>query len=375
MSATVKYPVNAVERAGFVYERNWNLTPLEDPYYIFQLSMMALAIAGVGLVGTNSYVTYLRSKLDDLQSTRIRLVKALWKLDLKEYFTKYKNYGQLDLSYYSKEDKYFEGRWGWRKLLISGCMVAAVIVSIAVKLIPTQHAILCGVVVYAVWVIFLLIYWYVIVVPAPTATKGSKIEETIDPLDPNTVSWKQKIRNRVTNSDSRLPVTIVTGYLGSGKTTLIKNILNNTVGMKVLVIENEIGAEGIDHELLMKHTVKEEIILMNNGCICCTVRKDLLTTFQRLFANDAFARLDWVVIETTGLADPAPLIQSLYMDSNCSSRLRLDGVLAVVDCKHFPAHMKKRSKSQQGQDGSGDNPDGSYQDQGAHGGLPEAVIQ
>lgn len=115
--------------------------------------------------------------------------------------------------------------------------------------------------------------------------------------------------------------------------------------------------------------------------ICCmtpTVRKDLLTTFQRLFANDAFARLDWVVIETTGLADPAPLIQSLYMDSNCSSRLRLDGVLAVVDCKHFPTHMKKRGNSPQEQESSGDSSDGgrtSYQDQGAHGGLPEAVIQ
>lgn len=110
-------------------------------------------------------------------------------------------------------------------------------------------------------------------------------------------------------------------------------------------------------------------------CVVHTVRKDLLTTFQRLFANDAFARLDWVVIETTGLADPAPLIQSLYMDSNSSSRLRLDGVLAVVDCKHFPTHMKKRSKSQQGQVGGGDNSYGNYQDQGAHGGLPEAVIQ
>ena len=75
--------------AGFVYERNWNLTPLEDPYYIFQLSMMALAIAGVGLVGTNSYVTYLRSKLDDLQSTRIRLVKVLSFSLLVEYFSKY----------------------------------------------------------------------------------------------------------------------------------------------------------------------------------------------------------------------------------------------------------------------------------------------
>lgn len=86
-----------------------------------------------------------------------------------------------------------------------------------------------------------------------------------------------------------------------GKTTLVKEILNNTKGIKILVIENEIGVEGIDHDLLMQHTTKEEIILMNNGCICCTVRKDLLDTFHRLFKNQSFAMLDWIVIETTGI--------------------------------------------------------------------------
>ncbi|KAJ1431662.1 CobW/HypB/UreG, nucleotide-binding domain-containing protein, partial [Ochromonadaceae sp. CCMP2298] len=142
--------------------------------------------------------------------------------------------------------------------------------------------------------------------------------------------------------DSRLPLTIVTGFLGSGKTTLVKNILSNTVGMKVLVIENEIGAEGIDHELLMQQTAPEEIVLMNNGCVCCTVRKDLLTTFHRLFDHEAFASLDWIVIETTGIADPAPLIQSLYMDAQCQARLRLDSVIAVVDCKHLPLHLTQK---------------------------------
>ena len=156
--------------------------------------------------------------------------QALWKIDLKEYFSKNKNFGNIDLSYYSKEDIYFQGRWGWRKLLISGCMVAAVIVSIAVKLLPTQHAILCGVVVYALWVVFLLIYWYIILAQAPS-TKVLKPEESVDLSDPKIIGWKQKIRDRESNSDSRLPVTIVTGYLGSGKTTLVKNILHNTVGM------------------------------------------------------------------------------------------------------------------------------------------------
>jgi G3E family GTPase len=105
------------------------------------------------------------------------------------------------------------------------------------------------------------------------------------------------------------------------------------------VVENEIGQEGIDHELLLQQTQKENIILMNNGCVCCTVRGDLITTFHELFKSDSFSKIDWIVIETTGLADPAPVIQSLYMDKQCSKCMRLDGVITVVDSKHVKGHI------------------------------------
>lgn len=98
---------------------------------------------------------------------------------------------------------------------------------------------------------------------------------------------------------------------------------------------------------------------MNNGCICCTVRKDLLRTFHSLFSDEAFSKLEWIVIETTGLADPAPLIQSLYMDDKCAERMRLDAVLTVVDSKHLPIHIKSSNNGEKG----------------AHGGVPEAVQQ
>ena len=138
-------------------------------------------------------------------------------------------------------------------------------------------------------------------------------------------------------------------------------------GIKILVIENEIGNEGIDHELLMQNT-QEEIILMDNGCVCCTVRKDLLVTFHRMFENEAFAQLDWVVIETTGLADPAPLIQSLYMDALCQSKLRLDGVLTVVDTKHLPLHLAREQELGGAEQAKKDKV-------GVHGGALEARLQ
>ena len=119
----------------------------------------------------------------------------------------------------------------------------------------------------------------------------------------------------------------------------MRHLLRNTEGMKVLVVENEIGQEGVDHELLLQHTQKENIILMNNGCVCCTVRGDLLATFHELFKASTFANIDWIVIETTGLADPAPVIQSLYMDKQCAKAMRLDGVLTVVDAKHVMGHI------------------------------------
>ena len=128
---------------------------------------------------------------------------------------------------------------------------------------------------------------------------------------------------------------------GSGKTTLVNHLLGNTVGLRILVVENEVGQEGIDHELLLQQTKKEQIILMNNGCVCCSVRGDLIQTFKQLFASDAFAHLNWVVIETTGLADPGPVIQTLFMDDECKKYMRLDACITVVDSKHINQHFGK----------------------------------
>lgn len=121
---------------------------------------------------------------------------------------------------------------------------------------------------------------------------------------------------------------------------MINNILNNTVGMRILVIENEIGSEGIDNDLLVQQTGQEDIILLNNGCVCCTVRKDLISTFRRIFNEEKLmSKLNWVIIETTGLADPAPLIQTIYMDAECQKNLRLDSVITIIDSKHFSHHV------------------------------------
>lgn len=158
-------------------------------------------------------------------------------------------------------------------------------------------------------------------------------------LSESSQSWNRKSRYNNSNIDNRLPVTIVTGMLGSGKTTLISRILHNTIGMKILVIENEIGKEGIDHELLFQDINKEDVILLNNGCVCCTVRQDIIKTFHKLFQDETFSNLDWIVIETTGLANPEPLMQTLYMDIQCNERMRLDGVLTLVDAKHIPHHI------------------------------------
>jgi len=122
--------------------------------------------------------------------------------------------------------------------------------------------------------------------------------------------------------DTRLPVTIVTGFLGSGKTTLVNHILRGsggTQGKRILVVENEIGEEGIDNDLVVRDG-KEEIVLMSNGCVCCTVRGDLVKMFKALFEKESFSALDWVIIETTGLADPAPVAQTLYMDKVVATR-------------------------------------------------------
>ena len=150
------------------------------------------------------------------------------------------------------------------------------------------------------------------------------------------------------SQESMVPVTILTGFLGAGKTTLLNRILREHHGRRIAVIENEFGEAGIDNDLLLQER-GEQIVEMNNGCLCCTVRGDLIRILgdlkQRREAGEiGFER---VIIETTGMADPGPVAQTFFLDDAIGEYYLLDSVITVVDAKHAPKQLDEFEEAQE----------------------------
>ncbi len=140
-------------------------------------------------------------------------------------------------------------------------------------------------------------------------------------------------------AQAKIPVTVLTGFLGAGKTTLLNRILTEDHGHRYAVIVNEFGEIGIDNDLVVG--ADEEVFEMNNGCICCTVRGDLIRVLSGLMKRQQNAKggFDAIIIETTGLADPMPVAQTFFVDDEVARRTRLDSVTALVDAKYLPARL------------------------------------
>jgi G3E family GTPase len=143
-------------------------------------------------------------------------------------------------------------------------------------------------------------------------------------------------------TDARFPVTLLTGFLGAGKTTLLNAILSDTTGPRIAIIVNEFGEAGLDHDLI--EAVDEDIVLMQSGCLCCSIRGDLSRTLQDLAARRQQGRLtfDRIVIETTGLADPAPILQTFLLETYVAKNFRIDGVVTVVDAATGPDTLDRQ---------------------------------
>ena len=144
-------------------------------------------------------------------------------------------------------------------------------------------------------------------------------------------------------SETQIPVTVLTGYLGAGKTTLLNRILSENHGKKYAVVINEFGELGVDNDLVVDSD--EEVFEMNNGCICCTVRGDLIRIVGGLMKRRA--RFDGIIIETTGLADPAPVAQTFFVDDVVRAKTRLDAIVTVVDAKNLAARLEDSHEAEE----------------------------
>jgi G3E family GTPase len=154
-------------------------------------------------------------------------------------------------------------------------------------------------------------------------------------------TFQDAMKSEAISTNSKASVIILTGFLGSGKTTLLNRILTAEHGRRVAVIINEFGEIGIDHHLVLSSN--QEVVQMNNGCVCCTVRGDLVRSFFQLMEHrDKF---DIVVIETTGLAEPAPVAQSIYADERIRSQFTLARVVTVVDAKYIPMRLEESAEA------------------------------
>src|SRR3546814_209364 len=147
--------------------------------------------------------------------------------------------------------------------------------------------------------------------------------------------------------DKMIPVTVLTGFLGAGKTTLLKRILTEYHGQRIAVIENEFGPENIDNDLLVQDS-EEQIVELSNGCVCCTVRGDLIRALNELAdrRETGTLKFDRVVIETTGMANPGPVCQTFFMDDDIAELYRLDAVITIVDAKHGMATLDRQEEAQ-----------------------------